>query len=650
MVETVARGGIITFDCGPAPVTITLDATAKVRNDTGPEIVLDGGGLVTLSGGGQRRIHYMNTCDEAQVFTTSHCQDQDHPRLTVQNLTFADGNATGETLEGGGGGAIFVRGGRLKVVHSRFVRNRCDETGPDLGGAAIRVLSQSQGLPVYVVDSTFGGAPGDGGVCANGGAVSSIGVSWVVLNSVMSHNSAVGHGANPARAGTPAAARRAILPTQTLHGHDRGTLVEGNHAARAGRRVLREQRPHWTPAHPTDRRCRQPSDGSETPAFRHLLPRTAIPQLSAHPRLAGGPIRRTAGVDRPHGAGVCVPAFAREGRHVAARLDATRTGGVGAASSPSPSCASPRRREASSDSLSRGSWRGALPGRSGRRRSVGVPPRAPGRDRHARPPVARPLHNRRRRRPESTELVDDRRTLVIHRAAGDLALTVPAPAIIWTEDPAFLAAGDLDGDGRTDLAIKTWPRPPEYGADTPPDVWYLVSGATPDGTHALATVGARPLPDGDDLVLEVIGDVGGDDRDDVAFSARSADPEVRVHVDAGSPMLAPGSTTPVEPSYVLPHALVNAVPLGGRDASFSVEHVGDGNRPRTGSRCGAEGTLRFTTRRSRAVGRTSRQPSRMFRWSRRRVEVAHGPFRHATGPSVGHGTLDYLCPGHRADP
>ena len=44
----------------------------------------------------------MNTCDEAQGWTTSHCQDQDHPRLTVQNLTFADGNSTGEITEGGG--------------------------------------------------------------------------------------------------------------------------------------------------------------------------------------------------------------------------------------------------------------------------------------------------------------------------------------------------------------------------------------------------------------------------------------------------------------------------------------------------------------------------------------------------------------------
>ena len=53
-IEAVAGGGVITFDCGPDPVTITLDRPAQVFNDTGPDIVIDGGGLVTLSGGGLR--------------------------------------------------------------------------------------------------------------------------------------------------------------------------------------------------------------------------------------------------------------------------------------------------------------------------------------------------------------------------------------------------------------------------------------------------------------------------------------------------------------------------------------------------------------------------------------------------------------------
>ncbi len=203
-IDAIAGGGVITFDCGPEPVTIALDRPARIFNDTGPEIVIDGGGLVSLSGSERNRILYMNTCDEAQVWTTPQCDNQDHPRLTVQNLTFFDGNSAGagEDLEGGGG-AIFARGGRLKIVNSRFFSNSCAGTGPDVGGAAVRVFDQFDDLPVYVVNTTFGGAEGYGNTCSNGGGISSIGVSWTIINSLFSHNTAVGNGGNPAMPGTP---------------------------------------------------------------------------------------------------------------------------------------------------------------------------------------------------------------------------------------------------------------------------------------------------------------------------------------------------------------------------------------------------------------------------------------------------------------
>jgi hypothetical protein len=270
VVRAVAAGGIITFSCGPAPVTITLAATAKVRNDTGPDVVLDGGGKVTLSGGGRRRILYMNTCDQAQVFTTSHCQDQDTPRLTVQNLTFVDGNATGETLDGGGGGAIFVRGGRFKVVNSRFFRNACDPTGPDVGGAAIRVLSQSQGLPVYVVGSTFGGAAGQGGRCSNGGGLSSIQVSWEVINCVFTNNEAIGSGANPAKAGTPGGGSGAAIYTDgdRYTVHIVGSRIEDNHAREGGGAIFYVSNDRTgTLAIEGSTLRRNPSDGFETEGF-----------------------------------------------------------------------------------------------------------------------------------------------------------------------------------------------------------------------------------------------------------------------------------------------------------------------------------------------------------------------------------------------
>ena len=202
VVDAVALGGKIRFNCGPNPVTITLPSTAKVFNNR-PDVTLDGGGLVTLSGGDRVRILYQNTCDPAQVWTTSHCNNQETPRLTVQNIGFTQGNSTGQLTDGGGGGAIFVRGGQFKIVNSVFTRNRCETTGPDMGGGAVRVLSIYQNRPVYVVGSTFGGGLGLGNSCSNGGALSSIGVSYSVYNSLLTHNSAVGNGANPARAGTP---------------------------------------------------------------------------------------------------------------------------------------------------------------------------------------------------------------------------------------------------------------------------------------------------------------------------------------------------------------------------------------------------------------------------------------------------------------
>jgi len=266
VVSAVAKGGIVTFNCGPQPVTITMKATAKIRNKN-PKLVLDGGGLVTLSGGGKRRILYQNTCDKVQGWTTSHCQDQATPELVVQNLIFADGNSTGDMTEGGGGGAIFVRGGRLRVVNSKFVRNKCDSTGPDLGGAAIRALSQYHNLPVYIVNSTFGGAAGQGGVCSNGGALSSIQVSWVVLNSLFTNNSAVGRGANPQRAGTPGGGSGGAIYldgdnfTMTIA----GTVIQNNHANEGGGAVFfvsNDRTGTMTIDHSTLTRNR--SDGFET--------------------------------------------------------------------------------------------------------------------------------------------------------------------------------------------------------------------------------------------------------------------------------------------------------------------------------------------------------------------------------------------------
>ena len=179
VVKAVAAGGVITFDCGPDPVTIAMTFDRPAWTRPRRLVVLDGGGLVTLSGGGKRRILYSDTC--AGKWSTDDFVDQPYPRVVVQNITFEDGyDGTHQATcaanvpkcwYGGvdGGGAIYVEGGRFAAVNSRFLDNRCYAYGPDLGGGAIRALAQYRNRPVYIVRDTF-----RGGRCSNGGALSSI--------------------------------------------------------------------------------------------------------------------------------------------------------------------------------------------------------------------------------------------------------------------------------------------------------------------------------------------------------------------------------------------------------------------------------------------------------------------------------------------
>ncbi len=239
VVRDVAVGGIITFNCGPKPVTIVMSATASVIK-TRRLVVLDGGGLITLSGGGKRRILYSDTC--AGTWSTDDCVNQPDPQIVVQNITFEDGdNDAHQTIctaniptcwYGGvdGGGAVYVEGGQFKAVNSRFIDNRCYTYGADLGGGAIRALAQYENRPVYITDDTF-----RGGRCSNGGALSSISVQWDVLNSEFTDNKAIGWGANPASTGTPGGGSGGAI---YLDGQDDNVLIAGtvmdHNSARAG--------------------------------------------------------------------------------------------------------------------------------------------------------------------------------------------------------------------------------------------------------------------------------------------------------------------------------------------------------------------------------------------------------------------------------
>lgn len=73
-------------------------------------------------------------------------------------------------------------------------------------------------------------ADGYGNVGANGGAISSIGVSWTIFNCWFAWNEAVGNGGNPAQDGTPGGGSGGAIyndgNTMTLD--IRGTLIKHN--------------------------------------------------------------------------------------------------------------------------------------------------------------------------------------------------------------------------------------------------------------------------------------------------------------------------------------------------------------------------------------------------------------------------------------
>ncbi len=244
VVRAVAAGGIIIFRCGAKPVTIRMTATASVPK-TRHLVVLDGGGLVTLSGGGQRRILFSDTC--AGKWSTPDCVNQPYPRIVVQNITFSGGYSGARQAActanaprcwyGGvdGGGAIYAEGGQFKAVNARFTGNRCYGHGPDLGGGAIRALAQYRTRPVYITGDTF-----TGGRCSNGGALSSISVQWDVLNSIFSSNKAIGWGANPAAHGTRGGGSGGAIYTDGTDYNTliAGTVMHGNSAREGGGAVF----------------------------------------------------------------------------------------------------------------------------------------------------------------------------------------------------------------------------------------------------------------------------------------------------------------------------------------------------------------------------------------------------------------------------
>ncbi|HSY38156.1 MAG TPA: PA14 domain-containing protein [Polyangia bacterium] len=185
----VSKGGVITFNCGAAPVTIAVTSTMNLP--TGTNTVLDGGGRITLDGQNSVQILSFNH-DDFMVNAT---------RVTLQNLSLVNGKATptqaippapapcSQGWNDGEGGALYMRDGNLTVVNCTFSHNQAAPLGPDTGGGAIYLLGSKNGA--VIVGSVF-----TNNAASNAGAVGGLFAQLAIYNSLFQSNVATGNGAN----------------------------------------------------------------------------------------------------------------------------------------------------------------------------------------------------------------------------------------------------------------------------------------------------------------------------------------------------------------------------------------------------------------------------------------------------------------------
>jgi hypothetical protein len=185
----VAKGGVITFDCGSGAVIIPITATMSLP--TNKNTVIDGGNKITLDGG--HAVQILNFSGPGFQANTN--------GLTLQHIALINAKSTpsnaiptapapcSQGFDDGQGGALFMRDGNLTVIDVIFTGNQAAQLGPDTGGGAIYLEGSKNGA--VIVGSTFSNNSG-----SNAGAVGALFAELDIYNSLFTGNTATGHDAN----------------------------------------------------------------------------------------------------------------------------------------------------------------------------------------------------------------------------------------------------------------------------------------------------------------------------------------------------------------------------------------------------------------------------------------------------------------------
>ncbi len=115
-INNAAGGGTLRFDCGGAH-TIELTSSVYLTADA----VVDGGGQITLSGGGNVRVIELDH----------------HLDFVLQRITIRDGFVPAGSDNESGAGLLHPWFGTLEVIDATFLNNHCASQINDVGGGAI---------------------------------------------------------------------------------------------------------------------------------------------------------------------------------------------------------------------------------------------------------------------------------------------------------------------------------------------------------------------------------------------------------------------------------------------------------------------------------------------------------------------------------
>jgi hypothetical protein len=176
--ELLNNGGKIKFNGGTQPYTLVITKTLEL--DAYKETILDGGGLLTISGGQLVRIfHRIGSKDQTTGVL-----------FAVQNLKLIDG----KTDDGLGGAAVAIGAyGSFKAINVEFTDNIGPLSNSDACGAVHTVMQK---------EVVFSNCIFSGNKAANGGAVGTIGSAETFINCTFDNNEATGNGGTSTQGGS----------------------------------------------------------------------------------------------------------------------------------------------------------------------------------------------------------------------------------------------------------------------------------------------------------------------------------------------------------------------------------------------------------------------------------------------------------------